>query len=569
MSEANLFETMHTDPPVEGDARPSALQERAASIRRSALWAAYGDALGWISELATPAGLVKRTAGAALVEPLAWTRRIGGRSGVIANLPRGCYSDDSQLRLATARTITPDGFDVEAFAKVELPVWLSYEFGGGKSTKAAAAKLSQPRTPWYANTFSNWTNSGGNGAAMRIQPHVWAVRELRNPLSFLVDVVRNAACTHSHPAGMMGAVVHALALAHALDRRQAPGPDDLLSSLDVATSLPNVLRQEQELDSVWRPAFEREAGRQLEDVWRDVASECKHAIQATARATKRPRADRYSTVVNDLRLREPARRGSGILTAVAALGLTWCEERPHEAMRIAANETGTDTDTIATMAGAILGATTNTEPPVDVLDSDLFASEAQRLARIAFGHKGAGHRYPDLLRWIAPSTRADSLTCSKDGHLYVRGLGRAKALEDPIQSASGGFSWQWIRLDIGQTLFIKRRQSLAAADEQPRMEARALNTDASASRSPSSGDAGHGPGRHERSPSKPQQTRFDLDRALAYVREHHRNDRDIGRAIRRVVRKGNEGELAVFLASLINLLKTDGPAAPPSRDLTG
>ena len=566
MNEANLFDTVPAEAPAERRGRPSALQERVASIRRSALWAAYGDALGWISELTTPTGLVKRTGGAALVEPLAWTRRIGGRSGVVADLPRGCYSDDSQLRLATARAITPDGFDVEAFAKVELPVWLSYEFGGGKSTKAAATKLSQPRTPWYANTFPKWTNSGGNGAAMRIQPHVWAVRELHNPMGFLMDVVRNAACTHSHPAGMMGAVVHALALAHALERRQAPGPDDLVNSLDVAAALPNVLQHERELDSVWRPAFEREAGRQFKDIWRDVASECKSAIQATARATKRPGAGRYSTIVNDLKLREPARRGSGVLTAVAALGLTWCEEKPHEAMRIAANEVGTDTDTIATMAGAILGATADVEPPVDVLDSDLFAAEAQRLARIASGDKVAAHRYPDLLRWVAPNARADSLTRSEDGHLYVRGLGRAKALEDPIQSASGGFGWQWIKLDIGQTLFIKRRQSLAAADEQPK-DAKAPDLDASAAPSPGSRDAErYSLARHQTSPGKPAQRPFDLQMALAYVREHHGNDHKIGRAIRRVVLKGNEAELAVFLASLINLLKASGPIVTPSRD---
>ena len=566
MNETDLFDTGPAEAAAELGGRPSALQERVGSIRRSALWAAYGDALGWISELTTPAGLVKRTAGAALVEPVAWARRIGGRSGVVANLPRGCYSDDSQLRLATARAITADGFDVEAFAKVELPVWLSYEFGGGKSTKAAATKLSQPRVPWYANTFSSWTNSGGNGAAMRIQPHVWAATELSDPMAFLMDVVRNSACTHSHPAGMMGAVVHALALAHALERRQTPSPDDLLGSVDVVTSLPNILQHQRELDCVWRPALEREAGRQFKDLWRDVASECKHAIRATARAAKRPGARGYATIVNDLELREPARRGSGILTAVAALGLIWCEERPQQAMRIAANEAGTDTDTIATMAGAMLGATNDVEPPVDVLDSDLFASEAQRLARIASGDKVAGHRYPDLLLWIAPSSRADSLTCSEAGHLYVRGLGRAKAIEDPVQSPSG-FSWQWIKLDLGQTLFIKRRQSLAAADEQLGPDAKALDIEAPAARSPVSQDAGrYGPERHQTSSGKPAQKPFDLHKALAYVREHHGDDREIGRAIRRVALKGNEGELAVFLANLVNLLKASGPIVTPSRD---
>ncbi len=110
-------------------------------VERSALWAADGDALGWISELTDESGLLRRTLGRPLVRPIAWKRRIGGQRGITASLPQGCYSDDSQLRLSTGRAIGPDRFDVEAFAKIELPVWLSYALGGGRATNAAAANL--------------------------------------------------------------------------------------------------------------------------------------------------------------------------------------------------------------------------------------------------------------------------------------------------------------------------------------------------------------------------------------------------------------------------------------------
>ena len=152
-------------------------EERRLRVRGSAIWAAYGDSLGWISELADEAGLRRRIGLSKLSEPLEWTRRIGGRFGITTTIPKGCYSDDSQLRLATGRAIGPDGFDVEAFAKVELPVWLSYALGGGKSTTSAAERLANSRrSQWYNNTFKGWCNSGGNGAAMRIQPHAWAGR---------------------------------------------------------------------------------------------------------------------------------------------------------------------------------------------------------------------------------------------------------------------------------------------------------------------------------------------------------------------------------------------------------
>ena len=47
-------------------------------VRRSALWAAYGDALGWISELVDEKGLNRRTLGKPLRQPIGWKRRIGG-----------------------------------------------------------------------------------------------------------------------------------------------------------------------------------------------------------------------------------------------------------------------------------------------------------------------------------------------------------------------------------------------------------------------------------------------------------------------------------------------------------
>ena len=44
--------------------------EHSDRIRRSVLWAAYGDALGWISELTDSKGLGKRTGGRPLREPI-------------------------------------------------------------------------------------------------------------------------------------------------------------------------------------------------------------------------------------------------------------------------------------------------------------------------------------------------------------------------------------------------------------------------------------------------------------------------------------------------------------------
>ncbi len=172
--------------------------ERIARTRNSMLWAAYGDALGFISELVDKRGLLRRTKGAPLDRLMAWTRRVGGRGGVDVELPAGCWSDDTQLRMAVSRAIGPHGFDVESFARIELPVWPAYALGGGRASKAAAANLAKSDSPWYANAFDGWASAGGNGAAMRIQPHVWASADLDG--DHLRDVIFDCICTHGHPA---------------------------------------------------------------------------------------------------------------------------------------------------------------------------------------------------------------------------------------------------------------------------------------------------------------------------------------------------------------------------------
>ena len=558
MSEPELFPDVR-HPKALGGTSPVDVSSRRIPVQRSALWAAYGDALGWISELTDEVGLRKRTLERPLCRPVEWTRRIGGRGGVVATMPRGCYSDDSQLRLATGRAIRADGFDVEAFAKIELPVWLSYALGAGKSTSAAASNLAKPKVPWFCNTFKGWMNSGGNGAAMRVQPHVWAASRPGEPVSFLPDVVRNAICTHSNPCGLMGAVLHSLALAHTVAARTPPTPDDLFKAVDLAESLPDQIHNDQEVGHYWRAAFEREAG-DFGEAWARVIDQTKEAIRiAGALPSGVTGAARYYSMIENLGLRKPATRGSGLLTAVAATGLTWCEERPEEALRIAANSLGTDTDTIATMTGAILGALADEEPPVDVLDTSLFRSEADRLAEIGAGGQPPSHHYPDLLHWSAPESRADALLFSAGGGLHVLGLGSAVAKDEPMPSRQAGFGWQWLRLEIGQTIFIKRRHDLThgeAGSAQPAEPA--ITPSPSADNSGKEGTPSFSVGLDFPSqPSKP----LDLQRALDYVREHRGDDRIVGRALRRLVNEGSIGEIAAFTASLIELLRQPEPPA--------
>ena len=550
--------------------RQFGIAEHRTKIQRSALWAAYGDALGWISELTNENGLKRRTSGTPLEKPLKWTRRIGGPVGVTVSLPIGCYSDDSQLRLATARAIRSDGFDVEAFAKVELPTWLSYALGGGKSTSAAASNLANPRVQWFANTFKNWTESGGNGAAMRIQPHVWAAASPSDPETFLGDVLRNAVCTHSHPNGLLGATIHALALAHTIATGRSPSPDELLASTDVASEIQKVMERDFEVGHYWMSAIGSRTDA-FDHAWLRAIDECRAAIRAAADVSNRTGPGGYSEVVNLLKLRDPARRGSGVLTAIAAVALTWCEPKIEEALVIAVNELGTDTDTIATMAGAILGIVSDEDPPVETLDADLFRAEANRMSDIAAGLSVRNHMYPDLLHWAAPKTRADSLVCMEDGSLHVLGMGDVEALASPIQSRHRDFQWQWVKVDTGQTLLIKRRKELAKKNRQSVSyqvaDPQRMNQPIETTSSKASSEKPELQGTMSRTGPIPQPTtkgssatrdahQSPVEDMFAYLERHNYEDLHLGRALRRTVEKGTIGEVAAFVLAVVDRLRS-------------
>jgi ADP-ribosylglycohydrolase len=121
-----------------------------------------------------------------------------------------------------SRSIKSSGyFDVQTFAKIELPIWQSYCLGAGAATQEAAATLAKKNNPWFSNFYSStkskasYIKAGGNGAAMRIQPHVWSICA-ENKTELINDVVQNTLITHGNANALIGSVFHALTLSHAL-----------------------------------------------------------------------------------------------------------------------------------------------------------------------------------------------------------------------------------------------------------------------------------------------------------------------------------------------------------------
>lgn len=513
------------------------------------LWAAYGDALGFISELVDDKGLKRRTQGAPLNQLMDWRRRVGGKGGVNVLLPAGCWSDDTQLRMAVSRSIGNYGFDVETFARIELPVWPSYGLGGGRASKAAAKNLGASNVLWYANTFAGWHNAGGNGAAMRIQPHVWASSDLDG--GYLLDVIIDSVCTHGHPRAIVGACFHASTLAHCLRTGTAPTLDEcggIAANLGDAHSL---IKGHQSLGAMWVGLWERESGKLFQEVWQETVVELCDAIDQSAAAVDATlsQADAYRAVADQLGLADKRQQGSGILTTVAAAILAVLADNPYEGTTVAANVIGTDTDTIATMAGALLGACdATTQPPEKPLDSTYLLNEADRLTAISLGHQTTRHQYPDTLTWIAPQTQADALVAD-NGQLVVEGLGPAKELDSPPSwTHRKDFAWQWVQTDFGQTLLIKRRPELRSRKAGNTLESLSPPLPPSTSRPHKTAKAT----KKENCPptEAPLDRGLDIDAAVNHAKQHIDDNYALGYTLRRAARDGTIADLVAVVTSI-------------------
>lgn len=442
-------------------------QARLQATTCSALWAAYGDALGFITELTNAKGLKWRTGVSEVNSLMPWRRKVGGAYGVEVKFPSGTYSDDTQLRLATSRAIRGDGtFDVEAFSKVELPVWCAYALGAGRGSKLASQNLAKNQASWFNNFYkkgkSSYFESGGNGAAMRIQPHVWSAREGRQ---FLLDVFKNAICTHGHPRGIVGALFHAMCLSFVFRKQAIPGPAAFGEFLDY---LPRVLHDVQldvQLGTFWLPGWEQGTGRSFSDALDEVVEECRQDIAKADTLTVDPGPRTYFNIVEQLNGFDEKCRGSGTKTSIIAalLAYTYREKSPEQALKVAANQLGTDTDSIATMAGALLGGYAQQKPSEAIQDEHYILSEAERMWAVSCQLQPDHFQYPDLLSsWSPPRTQAKVLGELHDG-VGIAGLGKCELHGEMLEGRGKrpGY-WQWARLHFGQTVLVKRYKKLSA-----------------------------------------------------------------------------------------------------------
>jgi len=169
---------------------------------------------------------------------------------------------------------------------------------------------------------------------------------------------------------------------------------------------------------------------------------------------------RYEKAISLLDATNDQNRGSATTTAVIAsyLAALCRDATPDKAMQIAANVLGSDTDSIATMAGAILGGCSDLDVPYSIQDRNYLIEEAARLAAISDGVAKKSFGYPDLRKWKPQRTAVDVISVADDG-LFVNGIARAENLGGPTMRESQDIQLAWLRLSFGQTILARMRNN--------------------------------------------------------------------------------------------------------------
>jgi len=360
---------------------------------KGAFWgAAIGDALGWPYEFrASRVGSTDSLFGKDGLQFHSWVRKSGGRYYPYdEEIKAGEYSDDTQLILATARSLLVEEKRwVKHFTFVELPLWSLYERGGGWATKRAAEAWLTGREPWSGALkpmdIKKYFDAGGNGVATRIMPHVVCQSAQREFSIIAREVVVNGICTHGHPRALVGALAYAYALWLAFREKSTLKYgellEQLLSSVDVWSILPSV---ENEF-----PSWDQTAKKYIRDtyslLWQETVNEMVKLLEIGREAMKQGALSVDQETLEQLGCFDRKISGAGTVAAGAAIFLAsrYAADPLHGILEAAFSH-GANTDTIASMTGGLLGAIAGAEW-LDLIrrqlqDADYLASVAGAIA---------------------------------------------------------------------------------------------------------------------------------------------------------------------------------------------
>lgn len=330
------------------------------------LGAACGDALGWPNERVSRSSLEKNKSKGPLSEFQKWTRWSGGRYYPHEEIiDAGTYSDDTQLILCVARSLLHGRLWWDRFCHIELPFWTLYERGGGGATKRAAGAWKGGIPPWSAerkeNDVKRYFDAGGNGVAMRILPHILFKSGGDTYAPVAQNILLDGIATHGHPRALVGALCYGYALWKSIRRtdrlKYGEVIDDLLLNSKDWGSLP----ESNAASAQWLHAANIQVS-DYQNLWVDAVDELTSYLSICREGISNAALTLDDDILRSLHCYDRRVSGAGTVAAAAAVYLaSRYAPEPMNGVTKAAYAVGTDTDTIASMAGGLLGTISGIE----------------------------------------------------------------------------------------------------------------------------------------------------------------------------------------------------------------
>jgi len=291
------------------------------------VYGATGDAMGFPVE----AGVVDKVDGF-----IDWTN-----PKTKENIKRGEYSDDTQMTLAIARSIWNGEFHPDYFAYVELPLWVYYKRGAGKATTKAALNMFSPRIQWYSNFYPGYEEAGGSGAAMRISPIVAAFDDLSDIVKY---VIYSTIITHGNSNALWGALLAADVMVLAKEKKTVD-KTSILETLKIFYEIAKNILTSDDFINEWKKVRSEDFLSEFESTFKTVLAKIEN-INLN---------DKYPLICRKSGEYDTPGMGLSVALCVAGLAMKIRKEPAKELLFMAANEKGTDTDTIASILGSVIG----------------------------------------------------------------------------------------------------------------------------------------------------------------------------------------------------------------------
>jgi len=198
-------------------------------------------------------------------------------------------------------------------------------------------------------------DAGGNGVAMRILPHILFKADSDTYLPIAQNILLDGIATHGHPRALVGALCYGYSLWKSIRRTEqlkfGELIDDLLSNLEAWGTLPsNNLASSEWLDIAHKHISD------YQELWINTVHELTSYLSICQAGISRGSLTLDNDILRSLHCYDPKVSGAGTVAAAAAVYLaSRYAPDPMNGVIKAAYEVGTDTDTIASMTGGLLG----------------------------------------------------------------------------------------------------------------------------------------------------------------------------------------------------------------------